>query len=440
MALPNPIVEGNVLQIPAIQSIDYTTGGSTGWRIARDGTADFNDLNLRGNVGAAQVSADLGIFADIELPNYDSLDTTLDNITSDTTGQLVGWWDQTDANLVGLAAEIKTIGLDFLALPDRIYRIDCYARLTASANTASGQMLLRGIANTDGTFPVAPTIANTAVMLQVTYNGAGTGNAVTPFGVAVLDTTGWGHNTWVRLILTLSASTGTFSQASGTAGLGTPTLIRTVRYAPAARMVVMDAGPSASLNISGQGYNTTDVVPTSGGSTPPTVKSYSKTFNATWSRTYDGNNATTWDDTPYCYQGYYSSTRGNTKSLIGFDYAAIAAALAGATVTGCKLTIKSAHAYYNSGYTLWWGTHNYTAKPASWNGANVNQNRNFITNFAAGKTATINLGTAIGNEFKAQTSRGISSGPGPTTSLIYYGFAYGATSSGRPYLTFTYTK
>lgn len=49
MPFSNPIVGGNILVRPAIQSPDYVAGVS-GWAIMRDGTAEFNDATFRGEV------------------------------------------------------------------------------------------------------------------------------------------------------------------------------------------------------------------------------------------------------------------------------------------------------------------------------------------------------------------------------------------------------
>jgi hypothetical protein len=446
MAFPDPVVAGETLVVPGIHSIDYVDGGTTGWRIGRDGSASFNNVDLIGNVGAGSGSiANLTVAETLSLSNYDDVGSTLDTLTgaaADTKGQIVGWWDQTDAPLSGISTEIKTIGLDVLLQPDRIYRVDVYCRLTMSATTASGQMLLRAQAQTDGSFnTTAPTIANTpGIVMQVTFNGAGTSLAVTPYGIAIINTTGWGHDTWVRMILTIGCSAGTAGQASGSSTWGSPTSIITTRYAPPSRIVVLDSGPSNSLNFHAKGYNTTDTPPVTGGSTAPVPKTYTKTYYGTWSRTYDGNNATTWDDSAYCYQGYYSSTRGNTRSLIGFNYTQIQNDLSGATINSCYFGIRGAHAYYNSGFTCYLGTHTYTAKPSTWNSANVTEATGFVTGLAAGESLKINMGTGLGNSFKSGAVKGMAIGPGPTTSLIYYGFIYGATQTGKPYLTITYTK
>ena len=49
MPFSNPIVGGEVLVIPSIKSPNYVAG-SSGWRIARDGSVEFNNGTFRGSV------------------------------------------------------------------------------------------------------------------------------------------------------------------------------------------------------------------------------------------------------------------------------------------------------------------------------------------------------------------------------------------------------
>lgn len=59
MPYTNPVVSGTVLVRSAIQSIDYVAGVS-GWAIFRDGTAEFNNVTVRGTViaGGGAVTLD----------------------------------------------------------------------------------------------------------------------------------------------------------------------------------------------------------------------------------------------------------------------------------------------------------------------------------------------------------------------------------------------
>jgi hypothetical protein len=447
VALPNPIVEGNTLVIPAIQSDNFQTDSSgtigaatQGWQIARDGTATFTNLNLLGDIGAGNISADLGVFSDIQLPNYDSLDTTLDGITLDLSGRCIGFFQQTDGSLTGVTGTlVQLIMLDCFMQPNRIYSVHGMCRIQPSAIDTNDQWQVLIKANAGA---------------GVANPGTGSGNVICQtvgslyqqgyMSTAPFDSGNIPADTPLRLSLVAQRLAGTATLTTGpnpggnTVAVAGTAIVYTFRYA-GSFMYVLDHGPSTNMPLF-VGYNSTDVVQPPVTPPAPAPKTYTKTYYATWSRTYDGDSTTTWDDTPYCYQGYYSSTRGNTRSLVGFNYAQIASDLSGATINSCKLTVKGAHAYYNNGYTLEWGTHNYTAKPSTWGAGNVHENRGSLATFAAGETATISLGTSIGGEFKSQVSRGISFGPGPSTSLTYYGYCYGATQSGKPYLTITYTK
>jgi hypothetical protein len=439
MAFPDPIVAGSKLVVPAIESVDFQNEGVTGWQINRDGTATFHNLNIFGDVGAGNIGGDIGTFNDIVLPNYDSLDTTLDTITSDLSGRCVGFFQQTDVNipLIGTTG-VAVMNLDCFLQPNRIYTIHGVCRVQPSAVNASDQWqtLIRGFA---GAGVAAPTGTTGGVIAQHVGSLWQTGHLETsPF-----DSKNIPIDTPLRLVLTVNRIAGTDTLDTGPiAGGGTVPVAGTAftysyRYA-GAYLYVLDHGPSTNMPLF-VGYNSTDTPPPV---TPPAPapKTYTKTYYGSWSRTYDGDSATTWDDSAYCYQGYYSSTRGNTRSLIGFDYAQIQSDTSGATINSCYLTVKGAHAYYNSGMLFEWGTHNYTAKPSTWNGANVNERRGSLANLAAGETAKISLGTGVGGEFKSGTSKGIAVGPAPSNSLTYYGYIYGATQSGKPYLTITYTK
>lgn len=150
----------------------------------------------------------------------------------------------------------------------------------------------------------------------------------------------------------------------------------------------------------------------------------SVTVNATDGRAFGGNGTSVHSETQM-YQGYYSSTWGNNKSIIMFDSTAIAAALAGKTITGVTLRFKTQFSYYNAGVKAVIGTHNTsgTTVPASWP-SGTKSNRVTKSGCTAGETNSVALGTTIGNEFKAGTAKGIIFGPGPSTSKDYYGYHY----------------
>jgi hypothetical protein len=150
----------------------------------------------------------------------------------------------------------------------------------------------------------------------------------------------------------------------------------------------------------------------------------SKTYNATDGRAFGGNGTSVHSETQM-YQGQYSTTWDNNKSIIMFNSVAIAADLVGKTITGVTLKFKTQFAYYNAGVTAIIGTHNTsgTTVPASWP-SGTKSNRASKASCKAGSTYSVSLGTTIGNELKAGTAKGITFGPGPSTSLTYYGYHY----------------
>lgn len=169
-----------------------------------------------------------------------------------------------------------------------------------------------------------------------------------------------------------------------------------------------------------------------------TPKQYVKTYPATWSKTYTAGGAPR-NDTSYAMQGYADSYNGNNRSLIGFNYAAIKADLAGATIKSCKIVIGNYSTYNFSGGTCYLGTHVYAGQPGSWSGGSVYERRTSI-NHGYGASFVKEMGVAVGNEFKAGTTKGIAIGPAPSNASAYYGHYRGATMSGHPYLSITYTK
>ena len=191
--------------------------------------------------------------------------------------------------------------------------------------------------------------------------------------------------------------------------------------------------------VTGGGTGSTPVPPRSKPPTTTAPTKFTSAFGATYSRTYDGGGGTTWDDSSYAYQGKFDSNRGNTRSLIGFNFASIESALAGATRISCYFTFKVAHAYYNTGLTAVIGTHDYAAKPGTWSSTHVYTNQIRRGSCVAGKTYSVNLTSWQCWAFQQGVITGMAFGPGPSTSKTYYGYMYGAASAPAS-LHFTYYK
>ena len=188
--------------------------------------------------------------------------------------------------------------------------------------------------------------------------------------------------------------------------------------------------------------------PSSGGAKPPASKpptshtptKHVTTYYSTYSRSYISTGAVRYDDPATCYQGAYPGYGGNQRSLVGFNYGQIESDLAGASQISGIFGFRPAHAYWNSGLTAVIGAHNYTSKPGSWSAGNVWQNQIRKGSCAADRNYTVNLTSWHCWAFQNGTITGMAFGPAPSTDLTYYGFMYGGTGGGRPYLTFTYYK
>lgn len=186
-------------------------------------------------------------------------------------------------------------------------------------------------------------------------------------------------------------------------------------------------------------------------STPP-VSTQTKSFNCTWSRSFDGSSGQPGrsPDTNDLYQGYYSSTHGNTRSMVGFG-SDVSTALTGATVKKITLTYKVKHAYQSAGLRLLVsGTHGATSRPSSsgWassgselydsGGTNRKEASTYTVTLFNGETSGAKATFAAG--LKSGSVRGLTFGPGASSSTDYYGYLYGFGASGAPKLTVTYEK
>lgn len=180
---------------------------------------------------------------------------------------------------------------------------------------------------------------------------------------------------------------------------------------------------------------------TSGATPPPNPpQTYTTNYFATWSGSYTpAGNYGTFGGSTRAYQGDANEGSGNRKSMIGFNYSQIASDLSGATILSCKITLYYQHWWYNNGGTAVIGTHNaaVSSAPSTFSGTT---NRVQSASWPIGQSRSVELGTTIGNEFKAATAKGIVLGPGPSSSTTYYGYASGYGATNPPYLTIQYQK
>lgn len=153
------------------------------------------------------------------------------------------------------------------------------------------------------------------------------------------------------------------------------------------------------------------------------------------------------------YQGYYSSTYGEHRSMLMFDYSNIQATLAGKTVSAVTLRLTSQHFYYGDfnnpiGETRH-GTHNVaaTTAPATYSETHLYSDATYGATHswpggftgARTQTQTITLPNAVGTALRDGTIKGLTLRPN-STSQFYYCYFDGSdavSSSTKPLLSIT---
>lgn len=206
---------------------------------------------------------------------------------------------------------------------------------------------------------------------------------------------------------------------------------------------VEDTGPRGS---SVGGVVTPEGTGTGGGGTAPppapVIKEFTTVFPSTWSQSWRQGNVTRATNAGGMWQGYYDTFNGDNASIFGFDYAAIAAALSGATILELSVYLYAEHWYFNAGGTVRLGTCGAGTPPGSFPA--VSTRRAFWhLGKPEGRWVKLNAGVTIGNEMKAGTTRSLVLDPRPTTrNLDEYGrFSGAGTPAGRnPAIAIKYTK
>jgi hypothetical protein len=197
MGFSNPVVGGTALRIPAIQSPNFQTGVA-GWIIRIDGSAEFNNLTIRGTFNGNNfiLNSD-GLFIYSGTPANGNLIASIAPVGgTDGFGNtyLQGIVSYTGGAFAALAAGNLLLGL------------------TANGYPTAG---LVGLSGTDAVFASSPTsVSNTEAATWELVDGL---TSVTPqsaagyphldVGASSAGTTGWINGAWVRS--TVSAGTST---------------------------------------------------------------------------------------------------------------------------------------------------------------------------------------------------------------------------------------
>jgi hypothetical protein len=397
-------------QVLANSSRDYTPG-EAGW-VLGDDDAQLPNTNVVGSLGADTVSADVFTLA--------GQDLQVDILNSRTRGVLsqavLGNSTVDTANVS--ASTILAVFTATNLLAGRVYKINYGSTVTG---TVTGDVFLtRVYFSTDGTTPTTTggigimdgSICPVTIVANQTVLGE---HSYYYYPTTDIDTLKLGF------ALVRSAGTGTAKYTMTNANLPFYAAVEDVGDASTV---------TGTISQKSKATGTADVDP---------VGTYTRTYTATASRSYDADNGfrTGAPATHDCYQGYYSGTHGNTKSLVAFDDSAIRAALSGATIKSVKLKFRVKHAYYNAGLNVRIKTHNNSSLPATYSAGGEIASRDSCRE---GTTYTVNLPVSFGTDLKNGVARGVGF-YAPGTNRVYYGYMYGvSTGSSAPQLIVTYTK
>jgi hypothetical protein len=396
---------------PSIQAPGYTEGQS-GWLLDPSST-QFENANVIGTIGAGVVTADTIQLGDQDLQG---------DILSPLAGGVVAFANV--ATGVGTAAvtTTETIMFEFNAgklQASHVYYILCHGHLQGSQLNDAFDLQLR-YTNT-GSSPTLTSGVIDGSTTRVNYGGTISSTAFALHGIYYLPNAA--DPDPLRLALTLQRAT----TSGGGGNIYMTSADRSLQFW-VFDMGARDQLPGSIAQIS-KTTGTADAAPTA---------SYTKSWTCLNSKSFDEDNhlragdETGWD----MYQGYYSTTHGNTKSIGLFDDANIRSTLSGATVTKVTLTIRVKHSYLAAGLKVRVRSHNYSTMPSTYAaGPNIMSK----DNVTEGSTVTLQLPTSFGTDLKNGVTRGIGFGA-PANDNSYYGYMYGSGSDTPPKLTITYTK
>lgn len=350
MAFQNDVVGGITLIRPAIQSADYVAG-VRGWRIARDGSAEFasgtfrgpvivvdpTTGNVLGSIGAnGNISGQIGSFNDVIVGQGVSV---AGELTARGRG-IIGYWDIGATALPALA--LGTFG--DVAWVRCNWDVSRVVRVTTR---------LLPIQTTSTTYDILTTrwIYSSNLVSSVTFGqqvqsipSASVGGTQYPDtfqNIAYFADTRPAANGG-RATFLLQASVGKVGANWVNGGWG---------------LIVEDIGPLSAVTTFRDG----------GLGTPSGATTYTKTYLATASRSYDssGNPIPSPDRDNYVYRGSFPDRPyGNEQSILIFPGATIRSDLSGATISSATLNMYCSKAEETAG-SLGYNIGSQTAVPAT---------------------------------------------------------------------------
>lgn len=353
MAFQNDVVGGITLVRPAIRSADYVPGVS-GWSINRDGSAEFSNVTTRGpvvvmspttgevlaSIGAnGNVSGQVGSFTDVLVGNQ----SLAQYLTAAARG-IVGYWDIGSGALPapgnGTFTNLAWVRSNFDYT--RVYRVT--TRLLPMQTSSTTYQILTS---------------------QWIYTNSNIAGNVT-FGSQVLsvNSANFGGTQFPVYFENIAYFADTRPAASGgrvTWQLQTKSTDANTRFVNGGwGLIVDDIGPLSAVTTYRDG----------GTGTASGATTYTKTYYATSSRSYDsnGNPIPAPDGNNNVYQGSFPDrSYGNESSLLVFPGAQIRSDLSGAVINSAKMSTYCIKAENTAG-TLQYDTGPYTSPPSTLTG------------------------------------------------------------------------
>ncbi len=405
MPFENPIVAGEELIRSGLKSRDYAaseTGNGKGWRIGRDGSADFNNIQTRGEATGASATYDY-----ISSSNLNYRGMELAALLDPLPRGIIAFGRKTQPEENWGAIGTAQIARGPLAVCSVIIRPKrhCVFRITGleeGVSTLGRTMVARLHFTTDGTNPGPSSPVLPGGQCQMAYGKRNWSHW------PVLEGHAWNPNIadfTIKVGLFIYAGEGDVDDSIFTWA---------------------DNGAGWVFYCEDLGHHTPGGVAFNTPTTSTATKTkHDKTYWWTSVQSYreDGNKSTAKDNHIRGYQGdgdAVSNPGGNHLGCFFFDSAAIRSDLSGATILETYIYLDNMHTYLTSGVETRIGTHNGDPTPATHPPRSENRWRQSVAR--GGEFTTPNLGTALGDEFRDGFTRGITVGRGPVNDVNFYSY------------------
>lgn len=414
MPFRNDLVGGEELIRSAIRSENFDPESVdqqvSGWRIARDGSATFNNLTIGSSNFTIDASGD-AVFQSVSANEIFLDGDSLADILNSRGRGVVHIYRITGTTTVG-SGQTLFARVNVPAVEERLYEVQfTNLRLVKSGGPTLFQ--IRGFYDfdTDATNSSTPFLYYAGGQRYTSSNAS---DAFNPSGVFQIDSADVGKD--VSLAFYHESSNGDVGFDPGST---------VVSY-----ILITDLGAGKTIiDVSAGDAG-------GGGGTTQVTKWYFATWSASWygfgkrsgTRLYQGNHL-------------LGDGTGDQYGKIGFDDAQIRSDLSGATIDSIELRMQNEHSWFNSGLIGRFGTHNNASEPGGSSSTSGSFNR-VQADYNKGQRKYITLPNAIGEEFRDNTTKGITTGRTNAGNRDDYGYWYGwnATSDQAPVLRITYTK